>query len=257
VLNLWGGDVLLAPHISPLHRIKPVLGLKAADCIIGDSRYLVESAIRLVPKRCTRVIPWGVEARYLALHKKDYQFSSPLRIIVPRRQEKLYNNPFIIEALADLLREGRIEVTFQGYGELADEFRRRAEQVTDRGVLYYEQMGRAEFLPFVAEHDVYLSAASTDSSPASLIEAMALGLIPIAADIPGVREWLNSDTGFLYRQHDAAHLRGIVSDLVRRRDPLEQMRRTNVERVRREAVFEYNVAQQLGLMRELASRRQR
>ncbi len=252
VLNLKGGDILLAPHKSFLHKVKPVLALKAADYVIGDSQYLVSAAEELSPLSAKRVIPWGIEKRYLSYHKQSYNFQNPLRIIVPRTQEKLYNNLFIVQSLASLLREDKIEITFTNFGSLAESFRRQTQAVTDRGVSFYDKMPRAEFLPFMAEHDVYLSASTTDSSPASLIEAMALGLLPIAADIPGVREWLTPHSGYLFRQHDAEALKTVIMRLLEKQDPHERMRQRNLERVREKAVFEENIAEQLAIMKHLA-----
>jgi glycosyltransferase involved in cell wall biosynthesis len=253
VLNLWGGDILLAPKKSFLHKMKPLLGLKAADCVIGDSEYLVEAATKLTPLKSTRVIPWGIEERYLAFHKQSYAFQNPLRIIVPRTQEKLYNNELIVKSLAPLVREGKVEITFTNFGDLANEFRRRAHDITgDKGVRFYDEMPRGKFLSFMAEHDLYLSAATTDSSPVSLIEAMALGLLPIVADIPGVREWLTSESGYLFRQHDPEALLTLISNLLERQDLHDEMRRKNLERVKREAIFENNVGDEISIMKKLA-----
>jgi len=252
VLNLWGGDILLAPKKSFLHKMKPVLGLKAADCVIGDSQYLVSAAEELAPLACKRVIPWGIEQRYLALHRQSYTFQNPLRIIVPRTQEKLYNNQFIVQSLAPLVRAGTVEITFTNFGSLAESFRRQTQAVTGRGVRFYDKMLRSEFLPFMAKHDVYLSASTTDSSPVSLIEAMALGLLPIAADIPGVREWLDAESGYLFKQHDPEALRTLVIRLLEEKDPHEPMRKKNLARVKQKALFEENVAEELAIMEDLA-----
>jgi glycosyltransferase involved in cell wall biosynthesis len=88
-----------------------------------------------------------------------------------------------------------------------------------------------------------------------LIEAMALGLIPVAADIPGVREWLNEESGFLYRQDDEADLRDKMESLIGSGYPCERMRRRNLDRVKAEAVFEDNVAETVEIMQQLISRR--
>jgi glycosyltransferase involved in cell wall biosynthesis len=253
VLNLWGGDILLAPKKSFLHKMKPLLALKAADCVIGDSVYLIASAQELVPLASSRVIPWGIEERYLAFHKQSYVFQSPVRIIVPRTQEKLYNNELIVKSLAPLVRERKVEITFTNFGSLANEFRRWTHDITgDKDVRFYDKMPRGKFLPYMAEHDIYLSASTTDSSPASLIEAMGLGLLPVAADIPGVREWLTPESGYLFKQHDPEDLLTLISKLLESQDLHDEMRRKNLERVKREALFENNVAEEISIMKELS-----
>ncbi len=113
-------------------------------------------------------------------------------------------------------------------------------------------MPRDEFLPFMAGHDVYLSASTTDSSPASLIEAMALGLLPVAADIPGVREWLSPESGYLFRQHDSEGLKTLMIRLIQEQDVHRRIREENLARVKQKAVFEENIAEELAIMERLA-----
>ncbi len=134
VLNLWGGDILLAPKKSFLHKMKPALALRSADCVIGDSQCLVSAAEKLAPIQSKRVIPWGIERRYLLHHKRSYTLQNPLKVIVPRTQEALYNNLFIVESLASLLRAGMMEITFTNFGSLSGEFRRQAQALTPRGL---------------------------------------------------------------------------------------------------------------------------
>ncbi|HWR84029.1 MAG TPA: glycosyltransferase [Candidatus Deferrimicrobium sp.] len=251
VLNLWGSDVLIAPQRSPLHKLRARLALRKADLVVGDSQYLVTAAERLAPLARSEVIPWGIELRFLSLHKSGYSFQKPLRIIVPRRHEKVYNNVFVLRSLAPLVEQGKVRVTFPAFGSLSQAFRRLAEGLLASGVQFYEAMSREQFLQLMAEHDVYLSASGSDSSPASLIEAMALGLIPVAADIPGVREWLNHESGRLFRQNDESDLRECIIQLLHADDTLSTLRLRNLERVRREAIFEDNVATQIRLMKEL------
>ena len=87
-----------------------------------------------------------------------------------------------------------------------------------------------------------------------MIEAMALGLLPIAADIPGVREWLSDDNGRLFPPDDDDALRTIVTNIVQGDDSFADLRRRNFEKVQRDAVFEDNVATQLDIMRRLVDR---
>lgn len=257
ILNLWGSDILRVPRKSFLHKFKITLALKAADCVIGDSEYLLQAAEAVTPLSCKRVIPWGIEQRFLPLHKKNYAFQRPLKIIVPRRHEKVYNNQFIVLSLASLIREGKVEITFPNFGSLAPDFRKNANSLFADRVRFYEKIPRNVFLPFMAGYDVYLSASTSDSSPASLIEAMALGLVPIAADIPGVREWLHSNSGYLFQPTDPEDLKSLIHRLLQERNPHERMRRMNLARVKEQAVFEENIAEQINLMEQLAWEKQK
>ncbi len=253
-LHVWGSDVLVVPKKSWLHRRKVVAGLSAADHIFADSQYLADAVRSLVPTEALSVSPWGIERRHLFLHKRDYAPRRPLAVIVPRLHEPIYDNLFIVEALQEEIRAERIRITFPAFGSKFRDFRARADALTGGRVRYYEKLPRPEFLTFMATHDVYLSAAQSDSSPVTLIEAMALGLIPVAADIPGVREWLTPESGLAYRPKDAVGLRAVVHRLTDSDEPYEGMRRANLGRVEALAVFEDNVASQLAVMRTLHQR---
>jgi glycosyltransferase involved in cell wall biosynthesis len=252
VLELWGSDILIVPAKSFLHRRKTVMALRRADYIIGDSHYLIAEAERLTPLPRSAVIPWGIEEAYLTLHRSDRRPSSPLKIIVPRAQEEVYNNVFILRALAPLAEAGEVEIAFPAFGRLAQAFAEKSRLLTSRGVQLYPRLPRAEFVRFMAGFDVYLSASHSDSSPVSLIEAMGLGLLPVAARIPGIAEWLTDENGCTYTEDDAAGLRSIIEGIIKGDSLHDAWRRGNLARVRREAVFENNMAQRISIMKNLA-----
>lgn len=256
VTNLWGSDILLVPEKSVFHRRKTAYALSQSDFLAGDSQYLIDAAAKIAPLKKSSVIPWGIESSFLTFHRSTYKLTKPLRIIVPRPHEKVYNNLFLVRALAPLANDGLLELTFPAAGSLLGHFTLHARSMIGDRLHIYERLPRDRFMEFMAAHDVYLSSALSDSSPASMIEAMGLGLLPITADIPGVREWLSNDNGFLYEPYNEKALRNIVEWLIRNDDPKDTWRTANLERVKREAVFENNVATMIRIMSDLAARRQ-
>lgn len=253
-LHLWGSDILVVPGKSVFHSRKTAHALRQADLVFGDSEYLIKEAEALASLKAKRVIPWGVEERYLQLNRGPHSLKRPLKVIVPRSHEKLYNNLFLVQALAPHVNAGHIEMTFPTFGSLAGDFRLKAKALVGDTIQFYEPMDRPEFLRFMAEHDIYLSSAITDSSPVSLIEAMALGLVPVVADVPGVQEWLDDESGFPYALYDGAALQQIFGKLIVNPGDHQVMRRKNLARVRSEALFEHNVALMIEEMRKLVRR---
>jgi hypothetical protein len=253
VMHLWGSDVLLVPHKSRWHHWKVGKALRAADGMCADSSLLLDAARELADTDARRaIVAWGVERRFLSLHHDNAEISHPLKIIVPRPHEQVYGNSFIIRALTPMILSGDVQLTFPSFGRLADQFRRDSETMVGDSIRYYEPLYRDEFMQLMATHDVYLSNASSDSSPASLIEALALGLIPVVADIPGIREWLDSNSGFLYEPYVGESLRTQLRTLVRGGKNLAEMRQSNYERVKSRAVFEDNIAETIDFMRQVA-----
>ncbi len=256
-LHLWGSDVLIVPEKSRFHRRKTAYALAQADFVTADSQFLLDEADELARIRRSRVIPWGMERRFLNLHRTDYSLGKPLRIIVPRPQEKIYNNMFVVRALEPLINSGQVRVTFPAWGSLLGHFRLNSRTLVDDRLDFYEKLPRADFLALMASHDVYLSSAVSDSSPATLIEAMGLGLIPISGDIPGVREWLHDGQGYLFDLYRAEQLRNRIAALIDTGDEHREMRERNLARVKASAIFEDNVAQTIAIMRELIEERKR
>lgn len=250
-LHLYGSDILIVPHLSPLHRWKVRRALESAGLVIGDSQFLVSEANRLTPLRTSTVIPWGLERAALATLVPVDLRTSPLRIITPRPHEPVYDNMVVLEALSDLLRAGSVSLTVPASGSGYEMFRARAEQLGVT-VTYYPRSRRREFVTLMSQHHIYLSASRSDSSPVSLLEAMGLGLIPVVADIPGVREWATSESSLLFSLGNLESLRSCVERLLTSSSKdWNQLRIRNVERIRQEAVYEDNIAATIEAMRTL------
>jgi len=251
IVQLWGSDILVVPHKSWLHRQKVVTALSKAKVVIGDSDYLLAEANKTYNSKEALNIQFGIEERFLELHKTNYEYSRPVKIIVPRPHEPIYNNRFILSALAEMLKENRITISFPNFGSKLEDFNRELKRSSCSNVTLYDKKNRAEFLEFMSGHDLYLSAAKSDSSPVSLIEAMALGLIPVAAKIPGVNEWLDKKSGFLFPEDDKQALQQILSAITSTKNSYEQIRIKNLTKVQEKAVFENNVAERIAIMKRL------
>lgn len=255
LLHLWGSDILQVPHKSFLHRQKAVRALTSAQLVLGDSDFLINCAKQLSPLAKSQVIYWGMERKYLALWRPARELNHPLRIIMPRHHEPVYNNEFALRALAPMLDVGIVSLTVPDWGSLVGQFRSRCAELGLSKVNFYPRQSRDKFMSLLAAHDVYLSSALSDSSPASLIEACGLGVIPVCVDIPGVREWVSSESGFLVKAGNEESLRQAIGRILESPDNCGAMRRANHERVKREAIFENNVAQTITAMLSISGNR--
>lgn len=254
MLHLWGSDILIVPHKSILHRKKTAYALSHSDFVVGDSQFILDQADKISRLPESTVIPWGIDRSLIELHKTDYSFNQPVKIIIPRPHEQVYNNSFLLRSLAGMTKADRIELAFPDWGGGLDEFKKLANELAPGKIEFYAKMDRERFLTYMSRFDIYLSGAISDSSPASLIEAMGLGLIPVSADIPGVREWLSYDSGYLYQPFQANHLVETIEEIIAGGEH-ELMRQSNLNRVKREAIFEANIDQTLSIMRELILKR--
>ncbi len=260
LLHCLGSDILISPTKSALHRARVRYGLKRADHIVVDSAFLGEQVRRLGYRGDITIIPWGLEDVYFPLFENKIASkpidSAPLKIIVPRPHNRIYNNRFIIESLTSILRQGLLTVTFPDWGDEVSIFRQAVERLgIGEAVRFYSRLSRQEFIPYYASFDIYLSASLSDSSPASLLEAFGLGLFPIVADIPGVREWVGETNGALFDPRDPVSLQAAVEKLLKRDYAVEKILESNHRLAASRARFSDNIAVTLNVMERIKASR--
>ena len=246
LLHCLGSDILISPAKSIAHKRKVKHALSKAHHVIVDSKYLSEKVREIHPVEHIDVIPWGVEDDFFEIYERRKSrvstLHSPPAIIIPRPQNKIYNNQFIIESLQEMINRRDISLTFLESGDDLEKFKKFvAERCPDSPVNFYRFKPREEYVDFISGFDIYLSASLSDSSPASLIEAMAAGLLPVVGDISGVREWVDGDNGFLFNPRDGRALADAIVKALHGETDREKILASNHVRAKEKAVFKENI----------------
>lgn len=164
--------------------------LKNLDGLIVDSAPTREIALAagVTPDRIA-VIPWGTDLDVFD-SAGPRAVNSPPRILSLRAHEDLYQVDVVIDAVA-LLRDQGITctLTIGNQGSLTSHLQIRCREL---GV-------EANFIGRVAEHslpqlflgtDFYVSAAVTDGTSVTLLQAMAMHTPVVVSDSPGNISWL-------------------------------------------------------------------
>nr|MBN2277523.1 glycosyltransferase [candidate division Zixibacteria bacterium] len=255
VLHCLGSDILISPKKSIAHRRRVVYALTRANYVLADSNYLAENIRKLASVRNLEIIPWGVEKEILELFElkktSGFRWHHPLRILVPRPHNRVYNNEFIVRTLAPRINRKEIQLTFPAWGEDIVDFEILVRDLCPGGGIdFYHMKPRTDYIRFLADHDIYLSASLSDSSPASLIEAMGCGMLPIVADIPGIRDWAISSNSILYDPHRPETLDETIDRLPHLE--LEPILITNHAKVAREAIWVNNIRATIEIMERVA-----
>jgi L-malate glycosyltransferase len=257
LLHCLGSDILISPQKSVAHKRKVAFALEKAGHILADSVYLAEKIKRLHSTATVDIIPWGVEPEILEIYKQKaetaFKLTEPFRVLVPRPHTDIYNNLFIVKSLRQFINDDRISLTFPSWGDDALKFKKFAEASCPGKINYYRRLEREKYIEFLSGFDIYLSAALSDSSPASLLEAMGGGLIPIVGDIPGVREWVNDkeQNGFLFNPKEAGSLKKAVEKLFDMPDDIKTILENNHTRIDSEALFSSCVSKTIDIMQNL------
>jgi glycosyltransferase involved in cell wall biosynthesis len=100
--------------------------------------------------------------------------------------------------------------------------------------------------------DVYISFSSYDGVPNSVLEAMACGLVPVVADLPQLREWIELGvTGYIVRQHDIKGLADVICELYTHRQALSEISARCIATIHRQGMYEQCMEQTRALLQDL------
>ena len=98
-----------------------------------------------------------------------------------------------------------------------------AAEIQAGQVALHPQVSRHELFPTIRKHDVFILASEVEGGPLTLLEAMALGLVPICNDIPClIQEVIHPENGFVIPR-DPAKYAETFSLLHHNRPQLERM----------------------------------
>lgn len=177
----WGFD------LHDLYAAQNTAWLSHLTGIIVDSQPTLEIARSAgIPEDRIVMIPWGIDLARFIPHREAIQRGSQLRILTLRAHEPLYNVDTVINAVKILRDNGHAyELVIGNTGSLTGDL---MKQVTDLGLKHVSFIGKVteNDLPhYFDEADVYVSAARTDGTSVTLLQAMCMKVPVVVSDSPG------------------------------------------------------------------------
>jgi glycosyltransferase involved in cell wall biosynthesis len=240
VLTAHGSDLLRTPR-NPF--IRPVVRrvLRAAALVTVPSEPMRKAALALAAPAKPRleVFQYGVEserlARLAARWRNGESTGAEVRIVSARPLEPLYHVDALVSAVPHLRASGSsVRLDVYGQGSRRDLLQRRArdEGVADI-VSFHGNRPPEEVEEALARADIYVSVSESDGVSIALLEAMALGAVPVVSAIEANRLWIDDGVnGVLVTVDPVAIADGI--ERARTLDPGAVARR-NAELVRARA----------------------
>jgi glycosyltransferase involved in cell wall biosynthesis len=149
-----------------------------------------------------------------------------------------YKGPDVaIEAAQDLLRNGRARLTIIGDGPMMPSLRQQAARLGVSGAVEFTGWLKHSNVPAVARNcSVFLFPSVREFGGGAVIEAMALGLVPIVVNYGGPGEIVTDDTGFRLpigpRDSLVSKAAALLTELTDGRHDLAQLAANGLERVR-------------------------
>jgi len=255
VVTCHGTDVLGSPR-NPVMRRVVARTLRAADLITVPGDHMRPVVERLAGTDApVAVFQYGVDVAELeavaTTASRSPADAQDVRIVTARPLEPHYHTSLVIEAVAALVGRGR-NCVYDVAGEGSDRARleRLAEAAGIAGrVRFHGRLPEAETHRLLAAADAYVSIAASDGVSIALLESMALGPVPVVADILSNREWIRDrENGVLVDITSRAVADGIDAAVSLDRSAV---RRRNLELVRARADRFTNLARCEALLAEL------
>jgi glycosyltransferase involved in cell wall biosynthesis len=243
VVSAWGSDVLIHPYTSRAYRLMTRYVLKKADKIHSVSKQLTEKLIELgADERKILTVPMGVD---IEKFKADREPGKRENVVISTRSLKpVYNVDVLIRSMPSILKHIEdARVVIAGDGELREQLRNAASALDAGDKIQLVGNVDHEAVPALLNSGrVYVSMSSSDGTSASLLEAMACGLFPVVSDIPANRAWIeDGKNGFLVPLDDQDILAKRIVEALEDDDLASEAMRTNIETVRKKAVWQDNM----------------
>lgn len=169
------------------------------------------------------VIPWGVDeamreridAAVVTSPRRKRTASDPLRVLFVGQMRPYKGVPVLLDAVSNV--DG-IELTLAGGGAAASRYHAQAAALDTANARFLGRVPDEALAELYATHDVIVLPSINESEAFGivLVEGMAAGCVPVATDLPGVRDVVGS-AGLLSAPGDAASLRAALVAL--RDDP--------------------------------------
>lgn len=223
-----GDDVMVTPDRSMIFNQLTSFALRRADFIISASQTMSEKIMKKwnIPSEKILTQQYGVSDWVLEYAPKEklYDFVSS-RMWVPNS-----NIDWMLSTLESLPQKFRLALVgdvvkgSEELGERINSLSSRIPGVCRLGVLSHEKN-----IEVMAQSEFLFSVTSSDGASLSLMEAMALGAIPIVSDTAPNREWVQHlENGFLLPLNDRERaLDIIVQALASSESKRREMRRIN------------------------------
>ncbi|MEK7994592.1 MAG: glycosyltransferase, partial [Planctomycetota bacterium] len=189
-----------------------------ADCVNAVSQDLAQMVLSLgIETKKVETLTPGIDTDVFSFVERRVPDPSRwVRLVCTRRLEPVFDHQTIISALVLLKEKGiKFDMTIVGDGSLLDTLKQRVHAVgLDGRVSFTGKVPNDELPEILRRHDVYLSASLWDGTSLSLLEAMAMGLLPVVSDIRANSAWLNHNAdGLLHKVGDAMDLADCIMQL--------------------------------------------
>jgi glycosyltransferase involved in cell wall biosynthesis len=256
LITSWGSDVLSLAESSFLMKSLTKFSLRRADMALGDCEVVREriSALSSLSPEEIICFPWGI-SKDSSHHahpnlglRKAFGWQECKVIVSARSLEQVHGTMNFVRAMERIVHQrADIRVLMLGDGSLMGEVMEfvRSHRISDK-FHFAGHVPEERVRDYLAETDIYVSAAPCDGTSISLLQAMGCGLPVVVADAGGNREWVREgENGWLYSPGDLSAFVAAISTALENSALWSAMGGVNVKSVKARADWEQNSRQLL------------
>lgn len=225
VLSPWGTDILIDAQRPGRDQARAQLAIAAADLMVVNSAANARAAIGLGadPARIEQIIwyadldRFGPQHRDRGLRERFGWPDDALIILSLRNFRPDTNIDVVVEAFARVVaREPRARLLLAATsGPLKGEIEALVDKLQLRATVAFHAADEQELPSLIASADVLAAMTKSDSTPSSLLEAMASGLPAVCARAASIDEWIHDgDGGAIVEQRDTVGLADALLELL-------------------------------------------
>ncbi|MDI6850327.1 MAG: glycosyltransferase family 4 protein [bacterium] len=224
ILSLWGPDVVESPFKSVFHKTLIKKVIRNALLVHADSqlvRWFLEKGFGVDAEKIV-VFPFGISSKFF-----EYEIEKPvgkINLISHRKLERLYGHDVILKA-AKLLKERGVgfKLYIASFGSEEEKLKRLALKLGIANmVVFTGRLDEEDLISFLSKSHIFISSAYSDTTPNSLLEAMALKVYPVLSDLPVYREWvIDGLNGSYFRPGDEFDLADKLEHIIKNLSKLD------------------------------------
>ncbi len=253
LLTAMGSDIVITGRKSLWHKWYIGSAVKKYNFYTTPSLFLKKTMNQLFKATDgrTQVIPFGVDIPDLF---KKHQTNDSIRLVYMKNLKRVYGPDLLIEAMV-ILKEKKISATLDIYG-FGREEKRLKETVSRSGlnslVNFMGFISHDEVMNRYLDYDIMVMPSRSESFGVAAVEASAVGLPVVAADVGGISEVvLNEKTGILVPPEDPKSLAGAIMRLASDAELRNRMGTAGRKHVMENLRWEENVRQMAKLYNRL------
>ena len=210
-VSIWGNDLTLVAAANPLIARATRRVIARTDLLYADCQRDLDLAKTwgLRPTASTSLLPGGggidLEkftefARHSESPCHDPAQSNQRIILNARGLREYVRNDTLLKALSILTPDidSRVRIVFVGVAHNKDLGAKIACHPLADKIIVTAERSPSEMMHLFDRAEISVSITDHDGTPNSLLEAMAMGAVPVCGDIPSIREWIQPGrNGFL------------------------------------------------------------